>query len=811
LPLPSFHYTKDFLRTQRLENDQKGLPMPKIHTLSCDIETYSSVDLAKSGVFRYCEADDFEILLFGYSVDGGAVQVVDLARGEMIPNEILEALTDGSVVKWAFNAAFERICLSRYLGLPTGTYLNPASWRCTMVWSAYLGLPLSLMGVGAVLGLEKQKLAEGKDLIRYFCIPCNPTIANGGRRRNHPADAPDKWSLFVDYNRRDVEVEMAIHQRLARFPVPDAVWDEYHLDQRINDRGVMVDGELVRSAIGMDSLSRQELVSRMKEITDLENPNSVSQVKAWLADNGLEVESLGKKDVKAALKDAPRQIQQVLELRLQLAKSSIKKYQAMKNAVCSDGRARGMFQFYGANRTGRWSGRLIQMQNLPQNHLEDLGTARALVGSGDYEAVKMLYGDVPDTLSQLVRTAFIPRKGYRFIVSDFSAIEARVLSWLAGETWRMEVFANNGDIYCATASRMFHCEVSKHGENGHLRQKGKQAELACIAEGQLVLTDRGLVPIEQVTTEHLLWDGESWVSHEGVVYKGKREVITYGGLTATADHLVWVEGKPETIQLGAAAACGAHLVRTADGRKTVSLGEGLPLKKVVSGSPVVLQNVYDILNAGDHHRFTVSEVLVHNCGYGGSVGALKAMGALESGMTEDELKPLVDAWRQSNPNIVSFWWDVDEAAKQAVRGKTTTSTHGIRFSYESGFLFITLPSGRRLAYVKPRIGTNMFGSDCVTYEGVGATKKWERIDTFGGKLVENVVQAISRDLLCHAMQQLEAAECRIVMHIHDEVVIEALKAMQVDEVGKHMGIVPLWAEGLILDAAGYETGFYMKD
>ena len=785
--------------------------MPKIHTLSCDIETYSSVDLAKSGVFRYCEADDFEILLFGYSVDGGAVQVVDLARGEMIPNEILEALTDGSVVKWAFNAAFERICLSRYLGLPTGTYLNPASWRCTMVWSAYLGLPLSLMGVGAVLGLEKQKLAEGKDLIRYFCIPCNPTIANGGRRRNHPADAPDKWSLFVDYNRRDVEVEMAIHQRLARFPVPDAVWDEYHLDQRINDRGVMVDGELVRSAIGMDSLSRQELVSRMKEITDLENPNSVSQVKAWLADNGLEVESLGKKDVKAALKDAPRQIQQVLELRLQLAKSSIKKYQAMKNAVCSDGRARGMFQFYGANRTGRWSGRLIQMQNLPQNHLEDLGTARALVGSGDYEAVKMLYGDVPDTLSQLVRTAFIPRKGYRFIVSDFSAIEARVLSWLAGETWRMEVFANNGDIYCATASRMFHCEVSKHGENGHLRQKGKQAELACIAEGQLVLTDRGLVPIEQVTTEHLLWDGESWVSHEGVVYKGKREVITYGGLTATADHLVWVEGKPETIQLGAAAACGAHLVRTADGRKTVSLGEGLPLKKVVSGSPVVLQNVYDILNAGDHHRFTVSEVLVHNCGYGGSVGALKAMGALESGMTEDELKPLVDAWRQSNPNIVSFWWDVDEAAKQAVRGKTTTSTHGIRFSYESGFLFITLPSGRRLAYVKPRIGTNMFGSDCVTYEGVGATKKWERIDTFGGKLVENVVQAISRDLLCHAMQQLEAAECRIVMHIHDEVVIEALKAMQVDEVGKLMGIVPLWAEGLILDAAGYETGFYMKD
>lgn len=785
--------------------------MTVMHSLFCDLETYSSVDLSKGGVFRYCEAKDFEILLFGYSVDGSDVQVVDLARGERIPKEILEALTDTSVVKWAFNAAFERICLSRYLELPTGTYLNPATWRCTMVWSAYLGLPLSLMGVGAVLGLEKQKLAEGKDLIRYFCIPCNPTIANGGRRRNHPADAPDKWSLFVDYNRRDVEVEMAIHQRLARFPVPDAVWDEYHLDQRINDRGVMVDGELVRSAIGMDSLSRQELVSRMKEITDLENPNSVSQVKAWLADNGLEVESLGKKDVKAALKDAPRQIQQVLELRLQLAKSSIKKYQAMENAVCSDRRVRGMFQFYGANRTGRFSGRLAQLQNLPQNHLEDLGTARALVGSGDYEAVKMLYGDVPDTLSQLVRSAFIPRKGYRFIVSDFSAIEARVLSWLAGETWRMEVFANNGDIYCATASRMFHCTVTKHGENGHLRQKGKQAELACIAEGQLVLTDRGLVPIEKVTTEHLLWDGERWVSHEGVVYKGRRDVITYEGLSATADHLVWVEGKPEPIPLGVAVERGAHLVQTGDGGKPISICNAVCLAGIAVGPKGMLRDVYDILNAGAHHRFTVSGALVHNCGYGGSVGALKAMGALESGMTEEELKPLVDAWRQSNPNIVKLWWDVDRAVKDAVREKTTTNTHGIRCSYESGFLFITLPSGRRLAYVKPRIGTNRFGSDCVTYEGVGATKKWERIDTFSGKLVENVVQAISRDLLCHGMQQLEAAGCRIVMHIHDEVVIEAPKEMQVDEVGRIMSIVPLWAEGLILDAAGYETEFYMKD
>jgi DNA polymerase len=789
--------------------------MAKITSIFCDIESYSSTDLSKSGVFRYCEAEDFEILLFGYSVDGGEVQVVDLARGEKIPKRILEALTDASVVKWAFNAAFERICLSRYLGLPTGTYLDPASWRCTMIWSAYLGLPLSLMGVGAVLGLEKQKLSEGKDLIRYFCIPCAPTITNGGRIRNHPADAPDKWELFVDYNKRDVEVELAIHQRLRRFPVPDAIWDEYHLDQRINDRGVLIDRQLVRSAIEMDSLSRQELVSRMQVITDLENPNSVSQVKTWLAENGLEVDSLGKKNVIAALDGAPREIREVLELRLQLAKSSIKKYQAMENAACSDDRARGMFQFYGANRTGRWSGRLIQAQNLKRNSIEDLAVARTLVKGGNYEAVKLLYGDVPDTLSELVRTAFIPRKGYRFIVSDFSAIEARVLSWLAGETWRMDIFAEDGDIYCATASRMFRCEVTKHGENGHLRQKGKQAELACIAEGQLVLTNEGLVPIECVTTDHLLWDGEDWVSHEGVICKGMRSVITYGGLTATADHLVWVEGIDKPVPLGFAAKCGASLARTADGKKAIALGGQQGKQEAPSSNDAPKElgacNVYDIVNAGRHNRFTVSGVLVHNCGYGGSVGALKAMGALESGMTEGELKPLVDAWRQSNPNIVQLWWDVDQATKEAVKERNTTNTHGIRFSYESGFLFITLPSGRRLAYVKPRIGTNAFGSACVTYEGVGGTKKWERIETYGPKVVENLCQSISRDLLCHAMQQLEASGCRIVMHIHDEVVIEAPKAMQVDEVGGIMSVVPSWADGLRLSAAGYEAEFYMKD
>jgi DNA polymerase len=461
------------------------------------------------------------------------------------------------------------------------------------------------------------------------------------------------------------------------------------------------------------------------------------------------------------------------------------------------------------------SGRQIQAQNLKRNSIEDLAVARTLVKGGDYKAVKLLYGDVPDTLSQLVRTAFIPREGHRFIVSDFSAIEARVLSYLAGETWRMDIFAEDGDIYCATASRMFHCEVTKRGENAHLRQKGKQAELACIAEGQLVLTDRGLVPIEKVTTKHLLWDGENWVSHEGVICKGIREVITYGGLTATADHLVWIEGTGKSVQFGLAAKCGTSLVQTGGGEQAIYLSGSLGVRKDPATHDTSKMRgpckVYDIRNAGEHHRFTVSGVLVHNCGYGGSVGALKAMGALESGMTEDELKPLVDAWRQSNPNIVQLWWDVDQATKEAVKERNTINTHGIRFSYGSGFLFITLPSGRRLAYVKPRIGTNDFGSDCVTYEGVGSTKKWERIDTFGGKLVENICQSVSRDLLCHAMLNLEAAGCHIVMHIHDEVVIEAPMDMEVDEVGRIMSIVPSWADDLRLSAAGYEAEFYMKD
>jgi len=644
-------------------------------SLSIDIETFSSVNLGKSGVYRYVEAPDFEILLFGYSVDGGAVQVIDLACGEKIPGNVITALTDETVTKWAFNANFERICLSRFLGLPTGEYINPVSWRCSMVWAATMGLPLSLEGVGSVLNLDKQKLTEGKDLIKFFCQPCSPTKANGQRTRNFPYHAPDKWLAFKKYNARDIEAEMSIQAKLSKFPVPDSVWDEYHLDQEINDRGVALDMTLVKEAIDIDGSSRSELTVAIKKLTDLDNPNSVQQMKQWLSNNGVETDTLDKKAVVELLRSAPPELAEVLSLRQQLAKSSVKKYQAMENAVCADGRARGMFQFYGANRTGRWAGRLIQMQNLPQNHLEDLAEARSLVRCSAFDALKMLYEDVPDTLSQLIRTAFVPRTGAKLIVSDFSAIEARVIAWLADEKWRQDVFAKGGDIYCASASQMFKVPVEKHGINGHLRQKGKIAELAL--------------------------------------------------------------------------------------------------------------------------------------GYGGSVGALKAMGALDMGLAEEELPLLVDAWRQSNPHIVKFWWDVDKAAMEAIRYKHTNSTHGITFTCQSGMLFITLPSGRRLAYVKPRIGENKFGGSCITYEGVGSTKKWERLDSYGPKFVENIVQATARDILCYAMQTLRC--CSIVMHIHDEVVIEADPSMSLASVCEQMGRTPPWAKGLQLRADGYETDFYKKD
>lgn len=644
-------------------------------SISWDLETYSSVDLTKCGVYRYCESEDFEILLAAYSIDGGAVQVTDLACGEKLPQEILDALEDETVEKWSYNSQFERICLSRLLGYPAGDYLAPASWRCSMVWASTLGLPRSLESVGAVLGLEKQKLTEGKDLIRYFCVPCRPTKANGGRTRNLPEHDPEKWERFKAYNLRDVETEMQIQERLSRFPVPDFIWEEYQLDQEINDRGIGVDMELVRQAIAMDARSREWLTASMQELTELENPNSVQQMKQWLADHGLETDTLGKTAVAELVKTAPEPLREVLSLRQQLAKNSVKKYTAMENAVCADSRAHGMFVFYGANRTGRFSGRLIQLQNLYKNTMPDLAQARALVRSGNYEALSMLYEDIPDTLSQLIRTAFVPQDGRKLIVADFSAIEARVLAWLAGEKWVLEVFEKGGDIYCETAARMFHCRVEKHGENAELRQKGKQATLSC--------------------------------------------------------------------------------------------------------------------------------------GYGGSVGALKAMGALEAGMTEEELQPLVDSWRAANPNIVRFWWDVDRAVKECVKMRIPTETHGLRFDYRSAMLFITLPSGRRLAYVKPRIGENQFGGESVTYMGVGGTKKWERLESYGPKFVENIVQGTARDILCNAMQTLK--NCSIVAHVHDEIIIEADRRMSVTAVCEQMGRTPPWAKGLKLRADGYECEFYQKD
>ena len=643
----------------------------ELNSIEIDIETYSDVDLSKCGVYKYSSSPNFEILLFGFSVDGGEVEVVDVACGEEIPADILAALSDESVIKWAFNAMFERVCLSNYLE----EWLEPESWKCSMVWSATLGLPLSLENVGAVLGLEKQKLSEGKDLIRYFCVPCKPTKTNGGRTRNLPEHDREKWERFKEYNFRDVEAEMQIQQRLAKFPVLDFVWEEYWQDQEINDRGIGVDMEMVARAIAMDGRSKSELSTAMQELTELENPNSVQQMKQWLSENGIETDSLDKKAVAGLLQDAPEPLKTVLTLRQQLAKSSVKKYQAMENAVCADSRAHGMFAFYGANRTGRFSGRIIQLQNLYKNTMPDLAQARELVRCGDFEALEILYDSVPEVLSELIRTAFVPQDGRKFIVADFSAIEARVLAWLAGEKWVLDVFGKGGDIYCETASRMFHCRVEKHGENAELRQKGKQAVLSC--------------------------------------------------------------------------------------------------------------------------------------GYGGSVGALKAMGALEAGMTEDELQPLVDSWREANPNIVQLWWDVDRATKECIKKRMPTETHGIRFDYQSGMMFAMLPSGRRLAYVKPCIGENRFGGESVTYMGVGGTKKWERLESYGAKFVENLVQGIARDILCYAMQTLK--NCAIVGHIHDEIIIEADRRMSVEAVCEQMGRTPPWAKGLLLRADGYECDFYQKD
>ena len=640
--------------------------------LSIDLETYSSVDLGKSGVYKYAESEDFEILLFAYSIDDGGVKVIDLASGESVPEEILSALSDESIEKWAFNANFERVCLSRLLG----ERLKPQGWYCTMIWSAYLGLPLSLEKVGEVLKLDKQKMNEGKALIRYFSIPCKPTKTNGMRTRNLPHHDLEKWSTFKEYNQRDVETEMAIKKKLSAFPMPQSEWENYWIDQNINDRGILIDEVLVDSAIKFDQILRDENMDRAIELTGLENPNSPLQLKEWLNKKGLEIDSLAKKDVESALKSAEGDIKEVLELRQELSKSSVRKYDAMKNVKGKDNRARGLIQFYGANRTGRYSGRLIQVQNLRRNNLKDLELARSLVKNRDYETMEMLYESPSDVLSQLIRTAFIPKEGTRFIISDFSAIEARVLAWLAGEQWVLDAFENGEDIYCRTASRMFGVPVEKHGINGHLRQKGKIATLAC--------------------------------------------------------------------------------------------------------------------------------------GYQGALGALKAMGGIEMGLSEDELQSIVDSWREANPNIVSLWWDIDAVVKRVVKTRIKEEYKNLVISYEKGILFIQLPSKRRLAYPKAKIGMNRFGGESIVYEGIVVGNKWDKIESYGGKFVENIVQAIARDILAEAMMRLEKKGFNIVMHIHDEVVIES-DSSSIEEINQIMSVVPEWAPGLILDADGFESEFYKKD
>lgn len=962
-------------------------------TLSIDLETKSGADLKKTGVYRYCEDKEFSILLFGVSVDGGEPVTYDLAAGEHLPDDLLHALVDDRIIKWAFNASFERVAISYWLrkchpdifrGYQDLPYLNPVSWRCSLVLSAYNGLPLSLQMVGAVLGFDKQKLKEGHNLIRYFCTSCTPTKSNDGRTWNRPSDAPEKWALFKKYNIRDVEVELQIHNRLKNYMVPDSVWEEYFIDQSINDRGIMIDRELVQKAIALDAKTKDALMISMQNLTGLDNPNSGVQLKGWLDEQGLPMESLGKKEVMAAIPNASEEIGTVLSLRLQSAKSSVKKYQAMENSVCMDNRCHGMFFFYGANRTGRFSGRIVQLQNLPQNHMPDLEEARTLVKQGDYDLLSTLYDNIPNVLSELIRTAFIPRPGYKFIVSDYSSIEARVLAYLSNETHVMKSFQEGKDLYCATASAMFGVPVVKHGVNGELRQKGKIATLACIAAGQLVLTDHGLVPIENVTMEMKVWDGENYVSHEGVIYKGEKEVITYDGLTATKDHLVFTEGRSDPIPFAMAKRCGEKLEKTGDGRHPIRVGEnhlsgkameqdlesfmgtgsvhrmrnremdrssqsskwtvkrmpalfskekdpalagpetyrsktalreskrpklcklrragdkvllsirhsgrlifdgclrysrsvlgdrpyqyerklrarqyslcdqssefGEPkkngLKRVLAGilalckkrrytetesGPIQGRNhtgcqescgreakgmapyqrtarLYDIRNAGPHHRFTVSGVLVHNCGYGGSVGALKAMGALDMGLKEEELQSIVDRWRDANPHIVAFWWAVDRAVKDVVKYRTTTTVGCLKFYWKSGMLMIDLPSGRRLSYVKPAIGENKFGGESVTYMGIDAKKKWARLESYGPKFVENITQAIARDVLCYAMRNLR--DLSIVGHVHDELIIEVPESTDLKTVCDIMGETPPWAPGLLLRADGYECAFYKKD
>ena len=915
--------------------------------LSIDLETYSEVDLTKSSVYRYSEDPSFEILLFGYAFDDEPVTVIDVAAGG-IPDYLLGALTDPSITKMAYNASFERVCLSNYMkrrGL-IDTFLPPEQWQCTMIHALSCGLPRSLAGVGQALGLseEEAKMKEGSALIQWFCKPCKATKTNGGRTRNLPQHDMRKWITFEAYNARDVEVERTIRKMLESKPVPEIEWKAYWMDQRINDRGVMIDRQLMENAIKISQEHTAELSAEAEKLTGLENVNSVSQLKDWLGVDG----SLDKKAIRAMRASGSLDLKQdrLLAIRQEMGKTSISKYEAMERGVCADGRIRGLFQFYGANRTGRWAGRQVQVQNLPQNHISDLDTARNLVIAGDRETLLLLYGNAPDALSQLIRTAFIAGEGRTFAVADFSAIEARVLAWLADEQWRMEVFRQGGDIYCASASQMFKVPVVKHGVNGHLRQKGKIAELACIAEGQLVLTDHGEIPIEQVTTEMRVWDGESWVTHGGVVQRGIKEVITYDGLTATPDHPVFIEGKAGPVPFGQAARNGSHLLRQLPDREDLWKGDDHisgkavhpalqeawmdktvcadPLPKLrergvdTAGEPVAwiiegLSNVYpaedlsemagsqihgskttmhkpegrklqklrgawnklrlclrkrslpvddrklrtagqkhgagqdrcerqlcsgksqmgntpgklsepktvyDLINAGPNHRFMVSGVIVHNCGYGGALGAMKNMGGADFGLTDDEMSKIVADWRNANPNVINFWWAVDRMVKDALDNPGTiqrlpcaADRATICAQVTRNLLSIKLPSGRWIRYYKPRIETNKFGSESITYAGLDSGK-WGRVETYGPKLVENIVQATSRDCLRDAMMRVSEVFPDIVMHVHDEMIVEVNEEQAEDALGymqECMGKPIEWAPGLLLRGDGYITKYYRKD
>ncbi|HFQ7464453.1 bifunctional 3'-5' exonuclease/DNA polymerase [Clostridioides difficile] len=961
-----------------------------MRTLSIDIETYSDLDIKKVGVYRYVDSANFEILLFAYAFDNEEVKVIDLVNDEELPKEVIEALNDNKVIKSAFNANFERTAISKFLNIN----LKPNEWSCTMIKALTLGLPGSLDSVSKALKFneDKQKMKEGKALIQYFCKPCKATKVNKGRTRNLPIHDMEKWNKFKEYCKQDVVVEREIRNKLSKYKTTEREIKLWYLDQRINDTGIKVDTELIENAIECDKRYTEKLTKEAIKITGLNNPNSLAQLKKWLSDKvGFEITSLTKESIPEILKQVDDEnVVRILELRKLMSKTSIKKYEAMKLAKGNDNRVRGLLQFYGANRTGRWAGRLVQVQNLPQNHIEDLDLARNLLKEGDFDLIELLYDSVPDVLSQLIRTAFIPSEGHRFIVSDFSAIEARVIAWLAGEKWRLDVFNSHGKIYEAAASQMFKVPIENIKKGSELRQKGKISELACIAEGELVLTNTGLVPIENITLKHKLWDGENWVSHEGLIYKGMKEVIEYEGLRATKDHIVWVREKPYTISFEKAATSGSHLLQTGNGRETIRMGKNYKSRKALecklepllcvssmyklqrgkmdffkqyktwkikrmpkmfstkkntnmveqkisscetkmrkykrqrvskiwwkrnrvsiwfsirsrtldygklrkcykrygngqdkckwslckreykickkrsesreskinrfvrletkrmailkrsSNKNVIKRNdkkrdnrisskccdtqkkkveintskvrVYDIRNAGRNNRFTVSNCLVHNCGYGGSIGALTSMGAIKMGLDEDELQPLVTTWRNANPNITKFWWDVDKAAKKAIKDRTIVKLqHGIKFIYNPGVLFIELPSGRRLSYLRPKIEPHTtFSGDKITYEGMEQTsKQWKRIDTYGPKLVENIVQATARDCLREAMFNVTDAGYSIVMHVHDELVIDVdKKGGSLEEVNSIMGKEISWAKGLPLKADGYECDYYKKD